>query len=137
MQPNGTYKFFYNTNWYDYLFKKYQYSSMHNISVSGGTEKLKGYLSGRTFDRETINNIADSGMDRYNLKANVTFKPNKWLELSNNILFNQEKDESFGGFRNGYGGIWSTTTWYNLYPFAPNMIEGVPADVYGQGGHPL
>lgn len=134
LQPNGTYKFFYNTNWYDYLFKKYQYSNMHNISVSGGSEKLKGYLSGRIYDRETINNIAEGGMDRYNLKANVNFKPNKWLEISNNILFNQEKDEDFGGFRNGYGGIWSTTTWYQLYPFAPNMIDGVPVDVYGQGG---
>jgi TonB-linked SusC/RagA family outer membrane protein len=134
LQPNGTHKFFYNTNWYDYLFKKYQYSNMHNISVSGGTEKLKGYLSGRIFDRETINNIAEGGMDRYNLKANVNFKPTKWLELSNNILFNHEKDEDFGGFRNGYGGIWSTTTWYQLYPFAPNMIDGVPTDVFGQGG---
>ncbi|WP_206073073.1 TonB-dependent receptor [Pontibacter flavimaris] len=134
LQANGTYKFFYKTNWYDYLFKKYQYSSMHNISVSGGTEKLRGYLSGRVFDRENINNIAEGGMERYNLKANVTFKPNKWLELSNNVLFNQEKDEEFGGFRNGYGGIWSTTTWYQLYPFAPNMIDGVPTDVYGQGG---
>ncbi|MHC2992751.1 TonB-dependent receptor [Pontibacter sp. HJ8] len=134
LQPNGTHKFFYNTNWYDYLFKKYQYSNMHNISVSGGTEKLKGYLSGRIFDRETINNIAEGGMDRYNLKANINFKPTKWLELSNNTLFNHEKDEEFGGFRNGYGGIWSTTTWYQLYPFAPNMIDGVPTDVFGQGG---
>ncbi|WP_276496760.1 TonB-dependent receptor [Pontibacter litorisediminis] len=134
LQPNGTYKFFHKTNWYDYLFKEYQYSNMHNISVSGGSEKLKGYLSGRVFERENINNIAEGGMDRYNLKANVTFKPNKWLELSNNILFNQEQDEDFGGYRNGYGGMWSTTTWYYLYPFQPNMVDGMPVDVYGQGG---
>lgn len=134
LQPNGTYKFFYNTNWYDYHFKKYQYSNMHNISVSGGTDKIKGYLSGRVFEREDINNIAGGGMDRYNLKANVSFKPTKWLELSNNVLFNHEKDEEYGGFRNGYGGIWSTTTWYQLYPFAPNMIDGIPTDVFGQGG---
>src|SRR5690625_869909 len=31
LQPNGTYKFFYNTDWHDYLFKKWQPSQMHNI----------------------------------------------------------------------------------------------------------
>ncbi|ARS35159.1 SusC/RagA family TonB-linked outer membrane protein [Pontibacter actiniarum] len=134
LQPNGTYKFFYKTNWYDYLFKKYQYSNMHNISVSGGSDKIKGYLSGRVFERETINNIADAGMDRYNLKANVSFKPTKWLELSDNILFNHDKEEDFGGYRNGYGGIWSTTTWYQLFPFLPNKVDGKPFDLYGQGG---
>src|SRR5690625_4439497 len=74
--PNGAYKFFYNTNWYDYLFKKYQPSQNHNLSISGGTEKLRGYLSGRVYNRETINNIADADMNRYNLNANLTFVPN-------------------------------------------------------------
>ena len=141
LQADGSYKFFYNTNWYDYLFKKYQPSNFHNVSVSGGTDKLKGYMSGRVFKRETINNIADDGdMDRYNIKANLTFTPNHWLEISNNIQFINEYDKEYGGFRNGYGGLWSTTTWYNLFPFYPSHIDGVPADIGvsgqgGQGGH--
>lgn len=139
-QADGTYKFFYNTNWYDYLFKKQQASNFHNISVSGGSDKLQGYMSGRVFTRETINNIAPADMDRYNIKANLTFTPNSWLELSNNIQFINEFDEDYGGFRNGYGGIWSTTTWYDLFPYYPNKIDGVPIDIGssgngGQGGH--
>lgn len=140
-QADGSYKFFYKTNWYDYLFKEYQPSNFHNISVSGGTDKLKGYMSGRVFKRETINNIADDGdMDRYNIKANLSFTPNPWLEISNNIQFINEYDKEYGGFRNGYGGLWSTTTWYNLFPFYPSHIDGVPADIGvsgqgGQGGH--
>ena len=139
LQNDGTNKFFYNTNWYDYLFKKWQPSNYHNISVSGGTDKLKTYLSGRVYQRETIQNIVDADMKRYNLKANVTFKANDWLEISNNIKFSNEVDEDYGGFRNGYGGIWSTTTWYDLFPFLPNKIDGIPTDVGrdgsgGQGG---
>src|SRR5699024_7392769 len=65
--PGGAYKFFYNTDWYDYLFRKWQPSQFHNISVSGGTEKIKAYLSGRVFDRATISNINDGGVKRYNL----------------------------------------------------------------------
>ncbi|HTN19556.1 MAG TPA: TonB-dependent receptor [Pelobium sp.] len=131
LQANGTYKFFANTNWYDYMFKKFQASNFHNIAVSGGTDKLRGYLSGRVYERETINNIADDAdMDRYNLKANLIFNPNPWLELSNNIQFINEKDKEYV---NEYGGLWSTTTWYNLFPFYPNFVDGIPTDV-GVGG---
>lgn len=133
-QGNGTYKFFYKTNWYDYLFKEWQASTMHNLSISGGGDKLRAYLSGRFYDRETIQNIVDANMERYNLKATMTFQPTEWLELSNNVQFIHEKDEDFGGYRNGYGGVWSTTTWYGLYPFYPNMIDGMPTDV-GIGGN--
>ena len=133
-QADGSHKFFYKTDWYDYLFKKWQPSQYHNISISGGSEKLQGYLSGRIFERETIQNIQDADMKRYNLKANLTFNPVEWLEISSNTKFIQEIDEDFGGYRNGYGGIWSTTTWYNLFPFYPNKIGGVPVDI-GRGGN--
>lgn len=139
-QSDGSYKFFYNTDWYSYLFKEYQPSQNHNLSISGGNEKLRGYLSGRVYNRETIQNIRDADMDRYNLNANITFVPNSWLELSNNIKFTHELDEDFGGYRNGYGGIWSTTTFYDLFAFYPNKLDGQPVDVGrggngGQGGH--
>lgn len=135
-QSNGTYKFYYNTNWYDYLFRKYQPSQYHNLSISGGTDKIKAYLSGRIFDRATILNIQDADVKRYNLNANLSFKPVNWLELSDNIKFVNEYNDEYGGYRNGYGGIWSTTTWYNLFPFYPNMIDGIPTDigVSGSGG---
>ncbi len=139
LQSNGTYKFFSKTNWYDYMFKEFQPSNFHNVSISGGSDKLKGYLSGRVFNRETINNIGDDAdVERYNLKANLVFNPNPWLEISNNIQFIDEKDKEYGGYRGGYGGIWSTTTWYNLFPFNPNFVDGIPTDIGtgsgGQGG---
>ncbi|MEZ4969632.1 MAG: TonB-dependent receptor [Flavobacteriaceae bacterium] len=140
LQTDGSYKFFYKTNWYDHLFKKIQASSIHNISVSGGGDKLKGHLSGRMYEREMINNIQDTEFNRLNFKSSVTYDVNDWLELSNNIMFSREKNEDYGGYRNGYGGIWSTTTWYDLAAFYPYEIDGVPIDVGrsgngGLGGH--
>ncbi|MGX5689154.1 TonB-dependent receptor [Arcticibacter tournemirensis] len=136
-QANGAYKFYYKTNWYDYLFKKYQPSQYHNISVSGGTDKIKAYLSGRIYDRATIQNIQDADVKRYNLNSNLSFKPVKWLELSDNIKYVNEYNDEYGGYRSGYGGLWSTTTWYNLFPFYPNMVDGIPADIgiSGSGGY--
>ena len=140
LQPDGSYKFFHKTDWYDYLFKEWQPSSMHNISISGGSDKLKGYLSGRTYERETIQDIVDAEMKRYNLNSTISFTPTDWLELSNSTFFSQEQDEDYGGYRNGYGGVWSTTTWYDLAAFYPYEIDGMPVDVGrggagGQGGH--
>lgn len=130
---NGKNKFFYNTNWYDYLFREYQPSQNHNISISGGSDKLKGYLSGRIYDRKGINNIQDETVDKYNMKSTLTYNPFDWLEISNNSIFSREKTKEYGGYRNGYGGIWSTTTWYDLFPFYPNFVDGAPIDV-GRGG---
>ncbi len=140
LQSDGTNKFFYQTDWWDYLFRKYQASNFHNISISGGSDKLKGYLSGRVYDRQSINNInKDAGIDRQNMKANLVFTPYDWLEVSNNIQFINEKDKDYGGFSNGFGGLWSTTTWYNLMPFYPNFVDGIPTDIGtgsgGQGGN--
>ncbi len=140
LQTDGTNKFFYKTDWWDYLFRKYQASNFHNISISGGTDKLKGYLSGRVFERQSINNInKDAGIDRQNLKANLVFTPYKWLEISNNVQFINENDKFYGGYSNGLGGLWSTTTWYNLMPFYPNFVDGIPTDIGtgngGQGGN--
>jgi len=131
--PNGNYKFFYNTNWFDYLFRKWQPSMSHNISISGGTEKLKGYLSGRYYKTKTIENLVDAYYNKYNLKANIAFQATDWLEISDDIQFNQSEDIIYGGYKSGWGGMWSTTTWYYLFAFHPTMIDGIPFDNW-QGG---
>lgn len=132
-QPDGTYKFYGNTNWYDYLFREWQPSQTHNLSISGGTDKLHGYLSGRYYKTVGIQNIVTAPLTKYNLKANLTFKANSWLEISDNIQYNTTEQMEYGGYRNGWGGIWSTTTWYNLFPFYPNKIDGIPFDFTGGG----
>lgn len=135
-QANGTNKFFYNTNWYDYLFKKWQPSQMHNLSISGGSEKLKGYLSGRIFERETVQKIQDGKIDRYNLKSSVTFSPSDWIEFSDNIFYTNEQDMEYSGYRTGYGGPWSNIWFTGIYPFHPASIDGIPTDIgrSGTGG---
>lgn len=133
--PDGTYKFFYNTNWFSYLFKKWQPTQNHNISISGGNDKIQGYLSGRVYNASTIQNIVDADIKKYNIKGNLSFKVNDWLQISDNIQVSTNNQIEYGGGKNGYGGIWSNTTWYNLFPFLPNKIDGIPFDYFGSGAH--
>src|SRR5690554_6087790 len=86
--PNGNNKFYYNTNWYDYLFKKWIPSENHNISLSGGSDRINGYLSGRYYKTDDINNIATGNLIKYNLKGTLNFKVNEWLSVSGNIQYN-------------------------------------------------
>lgn len=132
-QPNGENKFFYNTDWYDYLFRKWQPFQNHTISVSGGNEKIQAYVSGRYYKTSSIQNIVDANLAKYNLKANVSFKATDWLRLSDNIQFSTDNQIEYGGYKTGFGGIWSNTTWYYLFPFQPKEINGIPFDYYGVG----
>ncbi len=133
LQPNGSYKFFYNTNWYDYLFRKWQASSSHNLSLSGGTEKMQGYLSARIYETQSIQNIDDAKLKKYNLKGNLKFKVNNWIEISNNTQLSSDDQLEFAGAKSGYGGLWSNTTWYFLFPFYPTEIDGKPFDFFASG----
>lgn len=130
---NGTNEFFYKTNWYDYLFRKWQPFQNHSISVSGGNDKLQAYVSGRYYKTSSIQNIVDAHLIKYNLKANVTFQATDWLQLADNIQFSTDNQIEYGGAKNGYGGIWSSTTWYYLFPFLPNKLDGVSYDQLGSG----
>ncbi|RZK66087.1 MAG: SusC/RagA family TonB-linked outer membrane protein, partial [Pedobacter sp.] len=133
LQANGTYKFFDNTDWYGYLFRKWQPGQNHNISVSGGNDKIQGYVSGRAYKGATIQNIADADLVKYNVRGRINLKTNNWLEISDNIQISTDKQTEFGGYKNGYGGPWSTTSWYFLFPFQPNKIDGIPYDNMGTG----
>ncbi|MCS3797790.1 TonB-dependent receptor [Niastella sp. OAS944] len=133
LQPNGSYKFFYNTNWYDYLFRKWQYSSSHNLSLSGGNEKLQGYLSARKYETQSIQNVNDADLKKYNIKGNLKFKVNNWIEISNNTQLSSDDQLEFAGAKSGYGGLWSNTTWYFLFPFYPTEIDGTPFDFFANG----
>ena len=136
-QSNGTYKFFHKTDWYNYVFRKWQPSQIHNISISGGNDRLRGYLSGRLYERSTIQNIVDSKVERTNLNANVTYQPTDWLEISDNIKFTDTEDGDYLGYRNGYGGdLWTARILWWLMPFQPNFIDGEPFDHHGYGTTP-
>ncbi|MBO9199379.1 MULTISPECIES: TonB-dependent receptor [Niastella] len=133
IQPNGSYKFFYNTNWYDYLFRQWQASSSHNLSISGGSDKLQGYLSARIYNTQSIQNINDADFKKYNLRGNLKVKANSWLEIGYNTQLNTDNNLEYAGAKAGYGGLWSNTTWYFLFPFYPTEIDGVPFDFFASG----
>lgn len=133
LQPNGEYKFFASTDWYDYLFRKWQPTETHNLSISGGSNRLKGYLSGRYFRTSGIQDIVDAPLVKYNIKASLTFQVTKWLEVSNDVRFATSDQKEYGGFRTDFGSVYGGSAWQHLHAFHPTKINGVPFSFTGGG----
>ena len=96
----GTYSYVYlgNFDWYDFLFKRTRPETEHNISVRGGTDKVKYYVSGRYLYREGLfNGEGEDIYNGFNLRSKVDAKVTKWLTYSNSLSF-ERMNYAYGGF---------------------------------------
>lgn len=79
-----------NTNWVDEIFQT-AVATNHNLSVSGGSEKISFYTSFGYNNNPGI--IDNSGYERYSFRSNVEAKVTPWLTLGaklNGYLSNNE-----------------------------------------------
>ncbi len=88
-----------NTDWQDAIFRN---AGMQNysLSVSGGNEATKYYVSGNYFDQEGI--VINSAFKRYSVRANIETKLSKAITFGLNMApsYTQQKLISEGGHSN-------------------------------------
>ena len=79
-----------NIDWADYMFRKYAPQSQHNITVSGGQERVKYFVSSGFFNQEGMYNdfsdlVSDyspqSSFKRVNLRSNFNFEITRRLKM--------------------------------------------------------
>jgi len=63
-----------NTNWYNYLIRDWAPQQQHNLSVRGGSDKIKYYGFLGYMNQETIWKKSGGNYDRYNLQSNIDAK---------------------------------------------------------------
>jgi TonB-dependent starch-binding outer membrane protein SusC len=78
------------TNWQDALFKSAAMQK-HQVSVSGGTEKIAYYLSGERMIQDGT--ALGSGFKRSSARLNLDIKPRKWLTMGANINYTQTDEK--------------------------------------------
>ncbi|HLR38161.1 MAG TPA: TonB-dependent receptor [Chitinophagaceae bacterium] len=84
---DGEYEYFGNTNWFDVIYKDYNLSQEHSLSVSGGNERAKYFVSGRYFNQDGIYNAGNEKYDQYNARAKGEVKIIDNLVLTNSTDF--------------------------------------------------
>lgn len=78
-------------NWIDYCMNKAAFQSQHNVSISGGTNNMRYFVSAGLFTQDGMFkqfNLTDNfnfGYKRYNYRANLDFDISKTTLLSVNI----------------------------------------------------
>lgn len=72
------------TNWQDAIFRTAMMQS-HQISLTGGSEKMKFAASGGYMDQDGI--IFGSGFKRYNSRFNADGEVNEWLSMGGSLAF--------------------------------------------------
>lgn len=101
---DGRYVYYGNTDWYDLLYKDYVTAQTHNVSISGKSDKITYYLSGRIYDYDGLINFNTDTYRTMNLRSKTSAQVLPWLKITENIdytyddyYFPQGTDKEAGG----------------------------------------
>ena len=109
------------TDWTSYVIRT-GVTQDHTISISGGTEKMKTYLSANYLNQKGVNK--DQQYTRYTLQANLDLNPVKWFSIGASLTGTQSKQL--------YGYLYPSTGAKFLYDLAKGQLPyAVPYDTAG------
>ncbi|TRX03760.1 SusC/RagA family TonB-linked outer membrane protein [Flavobacterium gawalongense] len=124
------------TNWMD-LVTRTGISKQYNLSASGGTENMNGYLSFGYLDNEGT--VKGQGYGRYTMKGSFDVTPKKWFSFGGSINASYSKNEygqsTVGGNSvvNNIGGLYdaarSIFSYAVPYDSAGNRVEFPGGDI--------
>ncbi|MCD8081652.1 MAG: SusC/RagA family TonB-linked outer membrane protein, partial [Bacteroides sp.] len=96
----------------------------HNVSVSGGTQKVKYFLTAGYYDQK--GNIRNFNFDRFNVRSNIDAQVTRNLSISMDLAGRLEKRSApaLGVGKNEYLSIPMQAI--RMHPYLPETYEGVP-----------
>lgn len=81
------YNYYCNTDWYHWMYRDTAPSTSHSVSMSGGTDNVKYFISGNFKEDNGLIKINPDKYRRYNLRSKLSMDVTKWLNVSNNTAF--------------------------------------------------
>ena len=81
---------FANTNWFDEFYKSWVPSQEHNLSISGGNEKVTYLLSGSFLDQNGLLRHGTDEFQRYTLNSKISVKLADWVTMNYNNKWTRE-----------------------------------------------
>ncbi|MFB2119493.1 SusC/RagA family TonB-linked outer membrane protein [Parapedobacter sp. 2B3] len=125
-----------NTDWYDVLIRDYAPQHQHNISVRGGTERVRYYGFLGYLDQETMWKKNGGGYSRYNFQSNVDARIQDnftlQLDVTSTTEFRQYASRSQTAGGAAWDDYWNTLPIYPAYLPDPERVSF--ANGAGTGG---
>ena len=92
MIKDGKYKYYANMDWYHYFFNDTRPTNEHNVSVYGGNQKLNYRISAGYYHQDgVLRQGKGDEYTRYNMRSRIQSQVNKWLKVSNNTSYFEDK----------------------------------------------
>lgn len=105
------------TDFYKEIYKTHTFSQEHNISASGGSNKLNYYASFGYLGQDGLIKIANEGSHRYTATAKITSEWTEWLRFNYSMRFirkDYHKPQSLSdGLYEYLGGQWPNVPLYD------------------------
>ncbi len=143
----NTYVYLANYDWYSFLFKRTRPETEHNVTVRGGSDKVKYYASVRYLYREGVfNGNASDALNNISLRGKVDAKMTSWLDFSTNVSL-LRSNYKWGGYMemdgstdlNSQGIMWNLTQNVSptYVPFNPDGTVVMVPDFMADATSPL
>lgn len=125
--PNYT-----STDWQKAVFRKNAPQTSHSLSVRGGGEAVKFFVSGQYLDQQSNWRNSDERFRNYNIRSNIDASVTKNLKLTFDIAARKE-DRTYPG--QSVSNILHQTV--SMYPFIPvHWTNGLPSAGIASGANP-
>lgn len=99
-----SYSYYANTDWYHYLYNDKRPTMNHNVSLSGGTDAIRYFLSGGFHKSDGIFKSDTDTFNKMDFRAKVDFKINDKMNFSTNVSYlnNSYKYPGVGGVNTAF-----------------------------------
>lgn len=133
----GRYMYYANFDWYNYFFRQTRPENEHNVSITGGNDKVNYFVSGRILNQDGIFKIYHDKYKNYSFRGKLSAKLNKMLTYTGNVNFNTTQYK-YAGYKNEQQTLYFLS--YNLFPnVVPRNPDGTIVQYINQmtGNSPL
>ena len=89
---DGEYHYYGNFDWFNFFYDTNRPTQEHNVTISGGNQDVKYYVSGRYYDESgLLKGAAHDDFNSYAVRSKINANVNKWIKFSNNISYTKKK----------------------------------------------
>lgn len=124
-----------STDWYPLVFAKFAPETQHNLSATGGNDKIQYYFGGGYFYQGSFFKTNDLNYNKYNLRSSITAKIAKQFTLDVNVnLVTETINQPY------QGAWWAIRSFWRQGPQIPAYANNDPTKpFYGliEGDNPV
>ena len=116
-----------NTDWFKEFYNDWVPSQEHNLSISGGNEKIQFSLSGSFMDQNGLLRLGEDNLQRYTMNSTITAQITDWFRVNYSTKWTREDFDRpsylTGLFFHNIARRWPTCPAYDPNGYPMNGVE--------------